>query len=110
MSSYGDFDCANKALNTLESDYSNLLSVAKNPNYIYCTNWQLGYERARGKIFMSEGKCIEAERIFQTALGLNQIILDNVKDSGKDALDNEVRILQALQGTLLVKELLYIMS
>jgi CHAT domain-containing protein len=95
----GDFDCANKALNTLESDYSNLLSVAKNPNYIYRTNWQLGYERARGRVFMSEGKFIEAERSFKTALTLNKTILDNVKDSGKDALDNEVRILQDIAST-----------
>lgn len=95
----GDFDCANKALATVESDYSNLVSVAKNPNYIYRTNWQLGYERARGKVFMSEGKFIEAERSFKTALGLNKIILDGVKDSSRDALDNEVRVLQDIAST-----------
>ena len=48
----GDFECANKALATLENDYSNLISVARNPNFIYKTNWQLGYERARGRVFM----------------------------------------------------------
>lgn len=95
----GDFDCANKALSTLESDYSNLISVARNPNFIYKTNWQLGYERARGRVFMSEGKFIEAERSFRTALNLNKTILDNVKDSNKDALDNEVRILQDISST-----------
>jgi CHAT domain-containing protein len=95
----GDFDCANKALNTLENDYSNLMSTARNPNYIYRTNWQLGYERARGRVFMSEGKFIEAERSFRTALSLNKTILDNVKDSNKDALDNESRILQDVSST-----------
>ncbi len=95
----GDFDCANKALNTLENDYSNLISVAKNPNFIYRTNWQLGYERARGRVFISEGKFIEAERSFRTALALNKTILDNVKDSNKDALDNEVRVLQDIAST-----------
>lgn len=95
----GDFDCANKALSNLESDYSNLISVARNPNFIYRTNWQNGYERARGRVFMSEGKFIEAERSFRTALGLNKTILDNVKDSSKDALDNEVRVLQDISST-----------
>ena len=95
----GDFDCANKALATLENDYSNLISVARNPNFIYRTNWQLGYERARGRVFMSEGKFLEAERSFRTALGLNKTILENVKDSNKDALDNEVRILQDIAST-----------
>lgn len=95
----GDFDCANKALNTLENDYSNLISAARNPNFIYRTNWQLGYERARGRVFMSEGKFIEAERSFRTALSLNKTILDNVKDSNKDALDNDVRILQDVSST-----------
>ena len=95
----GDFECANKALATLENDYSSLISLARNPNFIYKTNWQLGYERARGRVFMSEGKFIEAERSFKTALGLNKTILDNVKDSNKDALDNEVRILQDIAST-----------
>ncbi len=95
----GDFDCANKALATLEADYSNLISVARNPNYIYRTNWQLGYERARGRVFMSEGKFVEAERSFRNALSLNKTILDNVKDSNKDALDNEVRVLQDIAST-----------
>ncbi|OWS71168.1 CHAT domain-containing protein [Polynucleobacter campilacus] len=95
----GDFDCANKALATLEADYSNLISVARNPNFIYRTNWQLGYERARGRVFMSEGKFVEAERSFRTALGLNKTILENVKDSNKDALDNEVRVLQDVSST-----------
>lgn len=96
----GDFECANKALATLENDYSNLISVARNPNFIYKTNWQLGYERARGRVFMSEGKFIEAERrSFKTALGLNKTILDSVKDSNKDALDNEVRVLQDISST-----------
>lgn len=95
----GDFECANKALATLENDYSNLISVARNPNFIFRTNWQLGYERSRGMVFMSEGKFIQAERSFRTALSLNKTILDNVKDSNKDALDNEVRLLQDISST-----------
>jgi tetratricopeptide (TPR) repeat protein len=95
----GDFECANKALSTLENDYSDLLRVARNPNFIYRTNWQLGYERARGKVFMSEGKFLEAERSFRSALNLNKLILDNVKDRNTDALDNEVRILQDIAST-----------
>jgi CHAT domain-containing protein len=90
----GDFDCAKSSLNTLEADYNALIGVAKNPNFLYRMGWEISLEQGRERYFLSEGKFIEAERSIRRALSLNQQILDNIKDKGRDTLDNEKRVLQ----------------
>jgi len=90
----GDFECAKSGLNTLETDYSALVSVARNTNFLYRTAWEIGLEMARGRYFISEGKFVEAERSFRRALYLNQQVLEAIKDKGRDVLDNEKRVLQ----------------
>jgi CHAT domain-containing protein len=90
----GDFECAKSGLTKLENDYSALLSVARNPNYLHRMNWENILESTRGRYFLAEGKFIEAERSFRRSLHLNLQILDAIKDRGRDALDNEVRISQ----------------
>ena len=90
----GDFDCAKSWLSTLERDYSTLISVARNPNYLSRMNWENTLEATRGRYFLSEGKFLEAERSLRRSLYLNQQILDGIKDRGRDALDNEVRVSQ----------------
>ena len=92
--SLGDFDCAKTWLSTLESDYSALISVAKNPNFLYRLAWEISLEMGRGRYFLSEGKFLESERSFRRALYLNQQVLDTIKDRGRDVLDNEKRVLQ----------------
>ncbi|WP_114689960.1 hypothetical protein [Polynucleobacter necessarius] len=47
----GDFDCAKTGLNTLENEYSNLVSVARNANYLHRINWELGVEATRALFF-----------------------------------------------------------
>jgi CHAT domain-containing protein len=90
----GDFDCAKSGLTTLENEYSALVSVARNPNYLHRLNWELGVEATRARYFLVEGKFHEAERSLRKALYLNQQVLSGIKDSGKDAIDNEVRVTQ----------------
>ena len=90
----GDFDCAKSSLANLENDYSSLISIARNPNYLSRTNWENTLEATRGRYFLAEGKFLEAERSLRRSLYLNQQILDGIKDRGRDALDNEVRVPQ----------------
>ena len=90
----GDFDCAKTWLSTLESDYSALISAAKNPNFLYRLAWEISLEMGRGRYFLSEGKFVESERSFRRALSLNQQVLDTIKDRGRDVLDNDKRVLQ----------------
>jgi CHAT domain-containing protein len=90
----GDFDCAKTSLSNLESNYSSLVSRARNANYLYRLGWEVNYEGTRGEYFLTEGKYLEAERSFRKGLALNQDILNGIKDAGKDSLDNEKRILQ----------------
>lgn len=90
----GDFDCAKSSLSSLESNYSNLISVARNPNYLHRLNWEVTYEATRARYFLAEGKFLEAERSLRKSLSLNQQILDGIKDRGRDSLDNEKRIVQ----------------
>jgi len=58
----GDFDCAKSSLSTLEADYNALISVAKNPNFLYRMGWEINLEQGRERYFLAEGKFIEAER------------------------------------------------
>lgn len=90
----GDFDCAKSSLNTLEADYNALIGEAKNPNFLARMGREINLEQGRERYFLSEGKFIEAERSIRRALSLNQQILDNIKDKGRDTLDNEKRVLQ----------------
>ena len=90
----GDFDCAKTNLSTLKNEYSSLVSVARNANYLYRINWEIGVEATRARYFLVEGKFLEAERSLRSSLYLNQQLLDGIKDSGKDALDNEVMVVQ----------------
>lgn len=89
----GDFDCAKKHLARLENNYYSL-SNARNAKFQYRLSWELSFEWMRAKVFMAEGKFIEAERGLRKALKINSEILDSVKDAGRDAVDNEQRILQ----------------
>jgi CHAT domain-containing protein len=89
----GDFDCANAKLNRMENSLSELNS-ARNVNFYYRTVWESGYEWSKGRIFLSEGKFLEAERAIRRAMKLNQQIIDGQKDSGKDILDIDTRVLQ----------------
>ena len=95
----GDFDCAKTALGKLESYYSSM-SSARNAKAEYKLIWQTNFERTRANLFASEGKYIEAERSLRLALRLNEQILSMIKDAGKDALDNEVRIAQDASSSL----------
>ncbi|MBU3555222.1 CHAT domain-containing tetratricopeptide repeat protein [Polynucleobacter sp. UB-Piko-W3] len=90
----GDFECAKSGLAALENDYSAIISIARNPNYLHRMNWENTLESTRGRYFLAEGKFIEAERSIRRSLYLNLQILDGIKDRGRDALDNEVRISQ----------------
>ena len=93
--SMGDFDCAKSSLQRLESSYSSLQSSnTSRAKFQHRLSWEISYEWTRAKVFMSEGKYLEAERGLRRSLKLNGDILDSVKDSGREALDNEVRILQ----------------
>ena len=89
----GDFDCATSSLARLENSYSSL-SNARNAKFQHRLSWEISYEWMRAKIFMTEGKYIEAERGLRRALKLNTEVLDSVKEAGKDILDNDARILQ----------------
>ena len=89
----GDFDCAKTSLDRLENSYSSL-SSARNAKFQHRLSWEISYEWMRAKLFMAEGKYIEAERGLRRALKLNSDLLDSVKEAGKDVLDNEGRILQ----------------
>ena len=89
----GDIDCAKASLARLQSVLANL-SNARNVRREYTLVWESSYEWARAQIFSFEGKYIEAERGLRRALKLNSDILSLIKDSGKDAINNEVRVVQ----------------
>lgn len=89
----GDFDCAKNSLRRLENNYSSL-NNARNVKFQIRMSLEISFEWMRAKLFMAEGRYIEAERGLRRALRLNGEILESVKDSGKDAIDNEARILQ----------------
>ena len=91
--SIGDFDCAKKQLERLENNYYSL-SNARNAKYQYRLSWEISFEWMRAKVFMAQGRFIEAERGLRKSLKLNADVLDSVKESGKDALDQEQRVLQ----------------
>jgi len=86
----GDFECAKSTLRRLESNYTSL-SQARNVRAEHRLSWQSSYEWMRGKVFMAEGKHVEAERAIRRSLKVNEELLDNVKSVGKDPLDVEVR-------------------
>ena len=90
----GDFDCAKAAVDRLQKNYSDVVSNARNVKYEIRLSWEISYEWTRAKLFMAEGKFIEAERGVRRALKLNSDILESIKDSGKDAIDNEKRVVQ----------------
>ena len=90
----GDFDCARTALTSLENNYSNLISTARQANYLNRLSWEVNFEATRARYFLVEGRFLESERSLRKALSINQQILDGIKDRGKDSLDNEVRIAQ----------------
>lgn len=89
----GDFDCAKTSLARLENNYYSL-SNARNAKFQYRLSWEISFEWMRAKVFMAEGKSIEAERGLRKSLKLNINILESVQDAGKDSLDNEGRVLQ----------------
>ena len=91
--SVGDFECSQKWLGNLEG-YLSALSNARNAKYQYRLNWEVSYEWTRATLFLQEGKFLEAERSFRQALKNNQVVLEAAVDAGKDALDNETRVLQ----------------
>jgi len=91
--SIGDFECAQNWLDKLEG-YLSALSNARPTKFQYRLNWEVSYEWTRATLFLQEGKFLEAERSFRQALKNNKVILESVEDAGKDALDNEKRILQ----------------
>jgi CHAT domain-containing protein/tetratricopeptide (TPR) repeat protein len=92
-SSLGDFECAQKWLGNLEGHLS-ALSNARNAKYQHRLNWEVSYEWTRATLFLQEGKFLESERSFRQALKNNKVILEAAVDAGKDALDNEIRVLQ----------------
>ncbi|MBJ7379488.1 MAG: CHAT domain-containing protein [Polynucleobacter sp.] len=89
----GNFDCAKKFMNSIENTMASL-SGARNVDYQYRMSWDTNYEWTRGRLFMSEGKFIEAERSFRKALSLTKEIISGMRGGGRDALDYEERILQ----------------
>jgi CHAT domain-containing protein len=89
----GDIDCAKKSASIVQSALANL-SNAKNVRQEYILVWESNYEWSRAQIFSFEGKFIEAERGLRKALRLNADLLAMIKDSGKDAINNEVRVVQ----------------
>jgi CHAT domain-containing protein len=92
--SLGDFECAKTSLSSLENNYSNLINTARNPNYLNRMSWEINLEATRARYFLVEGKFIEAERGIRKSLVLNKQILDDIKDRGRDSLDNEKRVVQ----------------
>ncbi|MBU3565452.1 CHAT domain-containing protein [Polynucleobacter sp. MWH-HuK1] len=92
--STGDFECAKAAVERLQKNYSDIVGSARNVKYEIRLSWEISYEWSRAKMFMAEGKFIEAERGFRRALKLNGDILESIKDSGRDAIDNEKRVVQ----------------
>ena len=95
----GDFDCAKAALVRLEAAYS-AMSNARNAKTEYKLVWQANFERTRAGIFSAEGRYVEAERSLRQALRLNETILSMIKDAGRDAIDNEIRIPQDASSSL----------
>jgi CHAT domain-containing protein len=89
----GDIACAKNSVAKVQMALSNL-SNARNIRQEYTLVWESNNEWARAQIFSFEGKFIEAERGLRKALKLNADILSIVKDSGKDAINNEVRVVQ----------------
>jgi CHAT domain-containing protein len=89
----GDFECAKSSMETLENTYQSL-SNARNANYLNKLSWEINLEWSRANLFLADSKPIEAERSLRRALILNQEILSGNKDSGRDALDNEQRVVQ----------------
>ena len=92
----GDFDCAKAALIRLETNYKNMLNRpnAGNVRQEYKLIWEASFEWIRSSIFRMEGKYFEAERGLRRALKLNADILALIKEAGRDAIDNEARIVQ----------------
>jgi tetratricopeptide (TPR) repeat protein len=92
----GDFDCAQAALDGIEQTFSGLRN-SREP-YIRKLNWESGYEHTRARLFLAQGKFIEAERALRKAFVLNQQGIEAGQgatlNSGQDALDTPARILQ----------------
>lgn len=91
--SMGDFDCAKASLERMGNSYASL-SNARNAIPQHRLTWEISYEMSRSLLFMNEGKFIEAERGLRRAYKLNTDLLGMVKDSGRNALENENRVLQ----------------
>ena len=89
----GDIDCAKKSAAIVQSALANL-SNARNVRQEYTLVWESNYEWSRAQIFSFEGKFIEAERGLRKALKLNADLLAMIKNSGKDAINNEIRVVQ----------------
>jgi len=89
----GDIDCAKKSTAIVQSAVANL-SNARNVRQEYTLVWESNNEWARAQIYSFEGKFVEAERGLRRALKLNADILSLIKDAGKDAINNEVRVIQ----------------
>ena len=89
----GDLDCAKASFVKLQEVMTSL-STARNVRTEYKLVWDSNVEWARAQIFSFEGKFLEAERSLRRALKLNADILEMIKDVGKDAINNEVRVVQ----------------
>ena len=76
-SSAGNFEAAKIALDDLESL---MFTLRRTRAYFdYGSNWESGYESARGIFFSSQGKWIESERALKKAIRLLEEIYQKVK-------------------------------
>ncbi len=96
----GDFDGARERLNRLEGVFAQL---QRSKNWGRSgPSWTANYERARGELFLAEGRYVEAERSFRQALKSTdqflQILPDEVGTDQDTPTPNGVR--QGREGIL----------
>jgi CHAT domain-containing protein len=93
----GNFEAAKRSLDAME----NTLGVLKRGRgfTLYGSNWEAGYESARGLYFSGQGQWIESERSLRKALNLLEIQYDKVKNSANkiDVVGDDAR--SAVDGT-----------
>lgn len=101
----GDFPDAERSLRELEST---LIFLRSRPAFdTWGHSWVSSYERARGELFRSQGKHLEAEAAFRKSLAENELFLKQLRSNlaqSKEAptVDNMLRYSEYLERAIAV--------